>query len=351
MQLVLRFYQRALRTPIRVGEVTLAERRGFWIEVSDGGVSLALAECAPLPGLHRETLTEAADLWRRWAAAHREDRVRSLEAGDEQWTPATQSSLDMLRMSWNIGQHPERWPLSQHETDRFVPLCGLLHLTPAADQNWWQDLRDLKQAGYQTIKVKVGRLDRAVELERLSELRAFMGPQLRLRLDANGRLDAETAAFWTEALRGWPIDYWEDPSEDDRIKRLLPWPLARDEIAWGAGTKALSPEDLERVSVLKPNVIGFRRFVEAMLKASESPKRLVLSNAYESSLSLHLYAWIYGRCVTVPEALGFGTQRAFLHDDFPFAAELKTGRLRWPDQPFFSIKDWPEVTGEEVLWS
>lgn len=335
-------YRRPLREALRIGRETLSERVGLYIEAIDPAGHRHLAEYAPLPGLHEgEDCAAAEATWTRWREEGFHPTLSSLDLDRPYWgildwpelTPALQSSVEMLLLSFILQERPEalpRAPLSsQYE------LCDLLYLSETLDQRWCEQLEDLKKRESQCLKVKIGRFDSSLEMERLRSLRSALGPRVALRLDANGGLDKETLERWDDFLQDWPLAFIEDPlPQTERVNPPLKgamkaWSRARDERAV-SGNPSLETDPSE-VAVLKPNVVRLSRFLKFLRSSSRRDQPLVLSNAYESPLSLQLYAYLYSRYVSNPLALGFGTERTFAPcaSEWPLAA-----RGPWPARAF-----------------
>ena len=86
--------------------------------------------------------------------------------------------------------------------------------------------------GYATVKVKVGLGDDA---GRLAAVRAFAGPQMAIRIDANGAWTPEQAVATLHALEPVGIELCEEPvhgaGEIARLRDAVSVPLALDESA------------------------------------------------------------------------------------------------------------------------
>lgn len=65
-------------------------------------------------------------------------------------------------------------------------------------------------AGFRTIKMKVGQ-DPGADVERVRAVRAALGPDVRVRIDANQGYDAATAVAVLRRLEGCDLEYVEQP--------------------------------------------------------------------------------------------------------------------------------------------
>ncbi|MEA2347431.1 MAG: L-Ala-D/L-Glu epimerase [Thermoleophilaceae bacterium] len=99
-------------------------------------------------------------------------------------------------------------------------------------------------AGYTTFKLKVGLDD---DLDRVSEVRAAIGPSAKLRLDANGAWDAAQAVRAIRRLTGFDLEFVEQPcrtlGEMAEVRDSVEVPLAADEsIATAEDVRAAAAE-------------------------------------------------------------------------------------------------------------
>jgi D-galactarolactone cycloisomerase len=92
------------------------------------------------------------------------------------------------------------------------------------------------EAGYRTLKVKVAGLPPEADLERLRAIRATIGPDVKLMLDANGGWDLATAKraarlfepldiFWLED----PMPWYDERGSLERLKAATSIPIAAGE--------------------------------------------------------------------------------------------------------------------------
>ncbi len=119
-------------------------------------------------------------------------------------------------------------------------------------------------AGFRTLKVKVG-VERETDalVERVRAIRTAIGPDIALRLDANGAWDLPTAEDRLAAIDRFGIEYVEQPlaaSEFDGLadlRRRVRVPIAADEAVESVrAARALLAVDAVDVLVAKPARVG-----------------------------------------------------------------------------------------------
>lgn len=171
-------------------------------------------------------------------------------------------------------------PFPEPRTDRVAVNAMVPRLEPD------EAARLAAASGCGTIKVKVGD---ARGTDRVAAVRAACGPSARLRVDANGAWDLDTALAELQRLARFDIELAEDPVsglEDlTMLRRRSPIPVA-------AETSIRSVDDAVRLRelgaadavVLKPQRIGGVRAALAAAEAAGVPA--IASSALETSVGL-----------------------------------------------------------------
>lgn len=287
------------------------------------------AELAPCPGVHPETLGDACRLWQSTCAPRL--LSQSLVLNPWQWTrpyfglielPATplrsvQTAVEQLLLSWAQSQSPEVFSLADTMT-----LEGSALLALQADRETsWQEFLQLWDQGFRIFKCKVGRLPALHEFNCLQRMTQHGQGLLQLRLDANRGMSSQDAAFWKNHSQGLPIVYWEEAAGF--------YPQALDETLWDSHETI--PAAL--AWILKPSRLSLSHTVHLLQKAAAENIPCVLSNAFDSGLSLRCSAWIYAAFCKNPQPLGFGTAR-FLPDDAWQSESWGASQVLVPGTPF-----------------
>lgn len=150
--------------------------------------------------------------------------------------------------------------------------------------------------GCRTAKVKVAELGQSLQedIDRVRAVREIMGPEGRIRLDANGAWNIDQAEHALHALAPYDLEYIEQPCKHvDELIQLrervayMDIPIAADESI----RKADDPEEIialgaADVLVLKVQPLGGISRVQALAKSTTTP--VVLSSAIETSVGLSM---------------------------------------------------------------
>ena len=244
-------FRARLRVP--VGDVR--EREGFLIEGPAGW-----GEFSPLP---------------TWSAEERAAAERSaIEAATEPFSPAVRARVEVNTMVPRVS--PE------------------------------QAARMAVDSGCNTIKIKVGD---AASVERVEAVRDAL-PRARIRLDANGTWDPDTAGIFLAQVRGLDIELIEDPvatmEEMTTFRRGSAVLIAAENcVRTVEDARMLRKLEAADVIVIKPQRIGGAR--AALAAAEEAGVPAIASSALETSVGLAMVAAVAAALPDAPFAHGVGT--------------------------------------------
>ena len=162
-------------------------------------------------------------------------------------------------------------------------------------------------SGCATIKVKVGD---DLSMDRVAAVRAACGPGVRIRCDANGSWDVETALQMLAHLAPYGIELIEDPvatlEELATLRGHAGIPVAAEAcIRTTADARRLHELEAADVIVIKPQRIGGVR--EALRAADAAGVPAIASSALETSVGLAAVLAFAAALPDAPFAHGVGT--------------------------------------------
>ena len=143
------------------------------------------------------------------------------------------------------GPARERVPFSAYLFFKHEGAGGPLEFDPDANADGWAKARQVSaldpegivaqasamcdEFGFQSIKLKGGTLDPAIEVGSILALREAFGPDTPLRLDPNAVWAVDTAISWGKKMEG-VLEYYEDPVRGQEamaeVRQALSIPLA-----------------------------------------------------------------------------------------------------------------------------
>ncbi len=197
---------------VRIRDDDGAEGLGYTYTVGVGGGAMRnLIERDLRPLLEGEDQTRIEALWQKlWWSAHYVGRgglvVHAISAIDTAlWDlMAKRRSQPLWRL---LGGHDPQVPAYAGGIDLEFPLDRLLRQT-----------EDNLAKGFRAIKMKVGRARLSEDVERVAAMRALLGPDLPLMVDANMRWSADQAIRAARALAGHQVYWLEEPTIPDDVR-------------------------------------------------------------------------------------------------------------------------------------
>jgi L-alanine-DL-glutamate epimerase-like enolase superfamily enzyme len=225
--------------PFTIATGTMHYAQNIFIRVHTDAGLYGVGECSAFPTIVGETQNTCfemakafAQLWKGKEALDIAQRMQELHAYAANNATA-KSAFDMAL--YDISAKAAGEPLykflgatskKQLETDITVGLATAAEMAQRA-------LQFTKQ-GFRIIKIKLGKTP-LEDIERVQQIRAAVGPDVVLRIDANQGWDFEEAGFALVALSKYNIQFCEQPMRryNDHylpaLKRLSPIPLMADE--------------------------------------------------------------------------------------------------------------------------
>ena len=197
------------------------------------------------------------------------------------------------------------------------------------------------EKGFSCVKLKIGAIDFAAELDLIRRLRArFSQESVTLRVDANGAFAPQEALQKLELLARYGIHSIEQPiragqwQEMARLCRQTPLPIALDEELIGVNMPDMKEQVL---NIIKPSYIVIKPSLHGGMKGTREWVEIArdkgigswITSALESNVGLNavaqLAADIYGTGDKMM-AQGLGTGQLFT-DNIPMPLEVRGERL------------------------
>ena len=311
-----------------------------WYPVLKWQDKLAVGECAPLPDLSADFLGGGATESER-SIAYEAKLTQSLEWLEH--SLQTEARPDFSRLcpyssilfgfeclyhlyeQRNSAEHrnaalrnaAQLWssPFSAGLQD--LPINGLIWM--GSFEQMARRIEAKLAEGYRCIKLKIGALDFACELELLTQLRRRFSPEdLELRVDANGAFTLDTVEEKLTALSALALHSIEQPikagqwAEMAQLCTRSPIAIGLDEELIGvhecADKERLLDTIKPRYIILKPSLHGgILGCTEWMSLARARGIGYWVTSALESNVGLNAIAqWCGSLGVTMPQGLGTG---------------------------------------------
>ncbi len=312
-------YSLPLAKPLAIGGHELTSRQGLIISITDENGLTGYGEAAPVPGLHKEALEDVI-----FQLQQIKPPVISLDYLESICSSA-RTALEMAMFDLRLQ--------SQKAFDKFrnltLPVNGLVM---AQDADLFDAVDVLIAEGYISIKIKVGRLPLAKDIETIQRLKELVGNRATIRLDANRLWTLDQAVEFCNQVTPDQIEYIEEPLADISQYPIFfdstDMPVAFDETLVEKGVEELDHLDKVKAFILKPSLLGGLSLTGQFIAlAFENDIMPVMSCTFGSDLSLRSFALFAAMFDVADIPLGLDTMKWFKHHLLTEGFKVESGRI------------------------
>ena len=257
--------------------------------------------------------------------------------------PSIQFGLEQALLSLQSHHTFELFPSKFTQSKEEIPINGLIWM---GDKSFMkQQIKDKLNAGFSTLKMKIGAIDFNTELALLKSIRnEFSAKEIILRVDANGAFTPKEALGKLNQLSSLKIHSIEQPIKQGQITEMAtlctktPIPIALDEELIGVFGVTKKQQLLQIIKpqyiILKPSLVGgFKGGEEWIQLAEKQNMGWWVTSALESNIGLNAIAqWTYTLKNTLPQGLGTGS---LFINNIESPLEVKNGYLHYNH-----VKNW-----------
>ena len=232
--------------------------------------------------------------------------------------PSIQFGLEQALLSLKSENSFELFPSEFSRGKDSIPINGLIWM---GDEEFMKEqISEKLEAGFTTLKMKIGAIDFKTELSILQGIRRhYSSTDLELRVDANGAFTKEDALTKLKQLAAFEIHSIEQPVKAGQwelmadLCKVSPVPIALDEELIGILDSARKKTLLKAIEpqyiILKPSLIGgFYGSKEWITLAKEFGIGWWITSALESNIGLNAIAqFCYTLKNDMPQGLGTGS--------------------------------------------
>lgn len=346
-------YRLPFRAEFSTSRGALAYREGFILRLHmDSGI-VGLGEAAPIPERGGGTLSDALAVLDEVGAAligRRPDEVRALMdergRGRSGAMAAVRCALDVALLDATArAAGTSVAGLLAGGVNRSVAVNATIGAgAPAQAAARAAAARD---SGFRCVKLKVGAARSADgERRRVAAVREALGPEIRLRIDANGAWGVEQAVRTVLELEQYGLEMVEQPlAAGDvqglaRVRAAVHVPIAADEdVTDVEAAERVLEAGAADVLVVKPMVVGGLRPARRIIElAAAAGVEAVVTTALDSGIgvaaALHLAA-------TLPPdspACGLATGSLLAADLITSPLVARRGRMELPEGPGLGVE-------------
>lgn len=310
--------------------------RKIWLVEMKEGERKGIGECAPLPQLSCDDITNYSETLRMFC-----DQIEQTGVIDYQALRPYPSMLFSLESAWaqlRVNGSAKLFDTPFGRGEEGITINGLVWM--GTFEEMYQRIEEKIQAGFHCVKLKIGAIDWEREISLIKFIRQhFTKEQIELRVDANGGFTPQEAMRKLEQLATYDIHSIEQPIKQHQWKEMArlchetPLPIALDEELIGINNTTSKIELLDTIHpqyiILKPSLHGGMHGSEEWIKlAQERGIGSWITSALESNIGLnaiaHFAAKMYGPHISMPQGLGTGQ---LFTDNIPMPIEIRGEKL------------------------
>nr|WP_295728190.1 o-succinylbenzoate synthase [uncultured Muribaculum sp.] len=309
-------YNLVFREPAVTSRAVMTHKETYFIRIWDEGRPnvCGIGECALFRGLGVDDVPEYEEWLREVCADISCNGLTSIiSVNSSSIRFGVESALADLRN----GGRRILWPGPWTAGEEAIPINGLVWM--GSHDRMLERIDEKIAAGFRCIKLKIGGIDFAEEIDLLRHIRdRYASDRLELRLDANGAFSPKNAMEYLAELSAFGIHSIEQPIRAGQpeamteICRKSPIPIALDEELIGCRSTHEKASLLDLIHpqyvILKPSLCGgFADAAEWSILASERGIGWWATSALESDIGLNAIAqWCANMRTTIPQGLGTG---------------------------------------------
>ena len=326
----------------------MTEKPTFLVKVFDENdpSHFGIGEAAVFPGLSPE-----ADGNYVWKLTEVLANIAIGKATDLTRHSSIQFGLEQAILDYSNGCQGLYYPGPFTSGEQWVEINGLVWM--GEFDKMIERIEEKIAAGFKCIKLKIGAIDWAKELEMITFIRKrFSADQLMIRVDANGGFSMNNALPRLKQLADQGVHSIEQPIPAGNpelmafLCQVSPLPIALDEELIGKGTTDERRETLDMIKpqyiILKPALCGgFSGAEEWISLASERGIGWWVTSALESNVGLNAIAqWTAAIGATGPQGLGTG---GVFTDNFVTPVTLHGDHLKYDSTVKFDYSQFADL--------
>jgi len=320
-----------LRAPFFSGWGSIRDRPLLLVRVEDSDGQVGLGEAAPLPDYHGvgvDDVLEALNACREMLAAASPGPATAQALAEWRRMAVLPAVAAIDTAFWDLESRQTGQPVWRRLGARVPDPLEVNHTIAASDRaGAAAEAGVARAAGFGCVKVKVGIGDDA---GRLAAVRAVLGPDVAIRLDANGAWSVDEAVAALRSLAPVGIELCEEPvrglEQTRQVAAAVPEvALALDETASAAG--ALEERVCRAICLKIAGFGGISGLLDAARRARRTGYEVYLASTLDGPLGIA--AALHAAAAVRPDRpCGLATLGLFAERDDPLPA--RAGRIEIP---------------------
>lgn len=336
-----------LKAPFRTAAGEFTYREGLLLRLTTDAGTIGLGEASPHPALGPAAAKEAQEALKLIMPRLLNASIEEIaDLIDERLPPALACAIDTAACdALAIARGVSIARLLSGSVAARVPANATIGAE--TDHDTTAAAMAARESGFRCVKLKVG-MGRGIEEERqrVAAVRQALGPDIGLRLDANGAWDVERAVQNIRWLAEYKLELVEQPVASDniegmaRVRAAVDVPIAADEAVAGVeAARWVLEARAADVLVIKPMVVGGLRPGRRIIEMAEAAgARAIVTTTIDGGVgaaaALHLAATLGPGNL----ACGLATSSLLADDFITCPLTVRDGWMGLPDGPGLGVE-------------
>lgn len=303
------------KQPSGTSRGVLLQKETWFLIIEENGKT-GIGECGLFRGLSYDDKMDYSDKL-EWVCSNIHLGKDVLWDSLREW-PSIQFGVEQAFLSLKGTDPLVLFPSKFTAGQQAIPINGLIWMGEPAFMK--EQIDEKIKEGFNCIKLKIGALDFAKELELIAYIRQHFSPEMiEIRVDANGGFNKSNALDKIIQLSEYKTHSIEQPIKQKQYDSMAdlclktPLPIALDEELIGVINYSDKENLLQKIRpqyiILKPSLVGGFKGSEEWIEIAEKLNiGWWITSALESNIGLNAIAqWTFTLANKMPQGLGTGS--------------------------------------------
>lgn len=322
------------KKPISTSHGIITDRSVILLGLKDKKGTWGYGESSPLKGFSNENTDDVENILAEWGKTKNKRLLTR--------SPAAKAAVDCAFL--DLKAKNNGLPLHKYmnsESLKEFPISQLiLGETP---KELVSNARRATEAGYKTLKIKVGTSSEEIDYERLKAVRETVGQEIAIRIDANRGWNTNQAIDILGRLIPFAIEFVEEPTRGldnlATVQKNVVQKIAIDESLQDVDNiEKIKSAQIAKILIIKPSAIGGIKFASQLIDRAKSLElEVVVTSLLDGAIGVAAAAHLTSAYNLLDPAPGLGTS-ALLADDLAKSIPVNNGNMILEESPGLGIK-------------
>ena len=322
------------KKPISTSHGIITDRSVILLGLKDKKGTWGYGESSPLKGFSSENTDDVENILTEWGKTKNERLLTGF--------PTAKAAVDCAFL--DLKAKNNGLPLHKYmnsESLKEFPISQLiLGETP---KELVSNARRATEAGYKTLKIKVGTSSEEIDYERLKAVRETVGQEIAIRIDANRGWNTNQAIDILGRLIPFAIEFVEEPTRGldnlATVQKNVVQKIAIDESLQDVDNiEKIKNAQIAKILIIKPSAIGGIKFASQLIDRAKSLElEVVVTSLLDGAIGVAAAAHLTSAYNLLDPAPGLGTS-ALLADDLAESIPINNGNIVLDDSSGLGIK-------------